>query len=72
MECEETVKNFKFYIIYSGNVVIIDEQFIGKKMRLLPVTVETFADIKPTLEFYMGRNTPSRKQFIMENLRCDE
>ncbi len=44
------------------------KQFIGKDIRLLPVSVNTFHDIKPTLEFYMGKNTPERKQFIMKNL----
>lgn len=44
------------------------KQFIGENIRLQPVSVAAFSDIKPTLEFYMGKNTPSRKQFIMENL----
>lgn len=44
------------------------KQFIGKDIRLIPVTVNTFSDIKQTLEFYMGKNTPERKQFIMRNL----
>jgi topoisomerase IV subunit B len=44
------------------------KQFIGKDIRLQPVTVNTFADIKPTLQFYMGKNTPERKLFIMQNL----
>lgn len=43
-------------------------QFIRKEMRLLPVTVNNFSDIKPTLTFYMGKNTPERRQFIMRNL----
>lgn len=43
-------------------------QFIGKDIRLIPVTVHSFSDIKPTLQFYMGKNTPERKQFIMDNL----
>lgn len=42
--------------------------FIGDNMRLTPVTVDSFSDIKATLDFYMGKNTPARKQFIMENL----
>ncbi len=42
--------------------------FIGDEMRLIPVLVQNFSDIKPTLEFYMGKNTPLRKQFIMQNL----
>lgn len=42
--------------------------FIGDEIRLIPVNIETFSDIKPTLEFYMGKNTPDRKRFIMDNL----
>lgn len=44
------------------------KQFIGKEIRLIPVTINTLSDIKPTLQFYMGKNTPERKQFIMQNL----
>lgn len=44
------------------------KQFIAKDIRLLPVTIENLSDIKPTLEFYMGKNTPDRKAFIMQNL----
>jgi len=47
-------------------------QFIGKEMWLLPVTIVNLSDIKPTLEFYMGKNTPERKEFIMTNLIGDE
>lgn len=45
------------------------KQFIGKGIRLIPVSVHSFSDIKPTLTFYMGKNTPERKQFIMQNLQ---
>ena len=34
----------------------------------LPVMIQNLSDIKPTLEFYMGKNTPARKTFIMQNL----
>lgn len=44
------------------------KQFIGPKIRLQAVRVNHFGEIKPTLEFYMGKNTPERRQFIMENL----
>lgn len=44
------------------------KQFIDKNIRLVPVNVVSFSDIKPTLKFYMGKNTPERKKFIMENL----
>lgn len=42
--------------------------FISTEMRLLPVSVGQLSDIRPTLEFYMGKNTPERKEFIMSNL----
>lgn len=44
------------------------KQFIGENIRLIPVTVSSFSDIKPMLQFYMGKNTPERKHFIMQNL----
>lgn len=44
------------------------KQFIGPEIRLIPVTVHHFGDIKPTLQFYMGKNSPERKHFIMSNL----
>lgn len=44
------------------------KQFISKDIKLIPVNVNAFSDIKMTLEFYMGKNTPERKQFIMRNL----
>ncbi|MEI8124444.1 MAG: DNA topoisomerase IV subunit B [Parachlamydiaceae bacterium] len=44
------------------------KQFIAKDIRLIPVGVSTISEIRQTLEFYMGKNTPERKQFIMDNL----
>jgi DNA gyrase/topoisomerase IV subunit B len=43
-------------------------QFIGPDIRLLPVTVETMGLVPSILEFFMGKNTPERRQYIMENL----
>jgi len=43
-------------------------QFIGDDMRLVKVSIKSIKDIPDTLEFYMGKNTPSRRSFIMENL----
>ena len=43
-------------------------QFIGEDIRLIEVTVDTKSEIPEILEFFMGKNTPSRKNFIMENL----
>ena len=47
------------------------KQFIAKDIRLLPVVIQNLSDVKPTLEFYMGKNTPARKTFIMKNLVID-
>ncbi len=44
------------------------KQFIDKNIRLIPITINMISDVKPTLQFYMGKNTPERKQFIMQNL----
>lgn len=43
-------------------------QFIGDDIKLLKVSIKSIQQIKSTLEFYMGKNTPTRKQYIMENL----
>jgi topoisomerase-4 subunit B len=43
-------------------------QFIGPDIRLVPVNVKSIKNITNTLEFFMGKNTPQRRQFIMENL----
>jgi topoisomerase-4 subunit B len=48
------------------------KQFISKEMRLIPVLIKNLSDVKPTLEFYMGKNTPARKAFIMQNLVSDD
>jgi topoisomerase-4 subunit B len=43
-------------------------QFIGEDMRLVAVNIKTMKEIPGILEFYMGKNTPERREFIMENL----
>lgn len=43
-------------------------QFIGPDIRLINVNVKSLKNIQSTLEFYMGKNTPERRSFIMENL----
>ncbi|MBQ6672957.1 MAG: type IIA DNA topoisomerase subunit B, partial [Spirochaetales bacterium] len=43
-------------------------QFIGEDMRLIPVTIDSLADARRAMNFYMGNNTPERRDFIMENL----
>jgi topoisomerase-4 subunit B len=44
------------------------KNFIGKDMRLTPVDVTEQHHIPDIIEFYMGRNTPERREYIMGNL----
>lgn len=44
-------------------------QFIGPDIRLVEVNVKSVKNIPETLDFYMGKNTPIRREYIMENLR---
>ena len=44
---------------------------IGPEMRLDPVRMEEGKGVKEMLAFYMGKNTPDRQGFIIDNLRED-
>lgn len=46
--------------------------FIGSSIRLEPVLLKRDARIHEILSFYMGKNTPDRQNFIIENLRVEE
>lgn len=46
-------------------------QFIGDDIRLVPVSLDTIGEVEKCLEFFMGKNTPTRKEFIMKNLISD-
>ncbi|MDY0315904.1 MAG: toprim domain-containing protein, partial [Bacteroidales bacterium] len=48
------------------------KNFIGKDIRLEPVSLSKADQIQPLLEFYMGKNTPDRQEFIINNLRVEE
>ncbi|ALO16220.1 DNA gyrase subunit B [Salinivirga cyanobacteriivorans] len=48
------------------------KEFIGKKIRLEPVTLKKGDQINKLLEFYMGKNTPERQDFIINNLKIEE
>ncbi|WP_194843814.1 toprim domain-containing protein [Candidatus Clavichlamydia salmonicola] len=48
------------------------KQFIGKDIRLKSVDVFSHNETRTMLEFYMGKNTPTRKDFIMNNLIREE
>jgi len=46
-------------------------RFIGEETRLLPVSVGSFGEVSQCLDFFMGKNTPERKSFIVENLATE-
>ena len=46
--------------------------FIGKNIRLDPVIIPKGMTIKEMLTFYMGKNTPDRQQFIIDNLKVEQ
>ncbi|TFH49080.1 MAG: type IIA DNA topoisomerase subunit B [Bacteroidia bacterium] len=46
--------------------------FIGKDIRLVPVIMKRADPYTQFLEFYMGKNTPERQDFIIGNLRVEE
>lgn len=48
------------------------KHFIGKEMRLDPVSIKKEDSIKEMLEFYMGKNTMERQNFIIDNLVVEE
>lgn len=48
------------------------KNFIGKDIRLEPVVVGKDFTIDQILEFYMGKNTPDRQLFILDNLVVEE
>lgn len=48
------------------------KHFIDKNMRLEPVRLKRNDSVKDFLNFYMGKNTPDRQEFIIENLRFEE
>jgi topoisomerase-4 subunit B len=48
------------------------KHFIGNNIRLEPVVLRRDTTINETLEFYMGKNTPKRQEFIINNLRIEE
>lgn len=46
-------------------------QFIGDEMRLESVVMPPDASLDKMLEYYMGKNTPTRQDHIMQNLRTE-
>ena len=46
--------------------------FIGEDMRLEPVLLTKEHSIEEILTFYMGKNTPNRQEFIIDNLKVEQ
>lgn len=47
------------------------KNFIGEDIRLDPVMIDKSMSIEQLLEFYMGKNTPDRQEFIIKNLKVE-
>ena len=47
------------------------KHFIGNDIRLEPVMLDKAMSIEDLLSFYMGKNTPNRQEFIIENLKVE-
>ncbi len=48
------------------------KHFIGKDIRLEPVLIDQKASINELLNYYMGKNTQGRQDFIIDNLRIEK
>jgi topoisomerase-4 subunit B len=48
------------------------ESFIGEDIRLRPLVLDRQAHVKKILGYYMGKNTPERQGFIIDNLRVEK
>jgi topoisomerase IV subunit B len=46
-------------------------QFINKDIRLEPVFIRKDQGVDSLLQFYMGKNTPERQEFIIQNLKFE-
>lgn len=46
-------------------------EFIGENIRLQPVILGKDSHLGKILEFYMGKNSPTRQEFIIDNLRIE-
>ncbi|MCK5516589.1 MAG: type IIA DNA topoisomerase subunit B, partial [Desulfobulbaceae bacterium] len=44
------------------------KQFIGADMRIKQVLIDNLSEVSQVLKFYMGKNTPDRRKYIMDHL----
>ncbi len=47
------------------------EEFIGEDIRLEPIILKNDTSIPKILDYYMGKNTPERQEFIIQNLKVE-
>lgn len=47
------------------------KHFIGPQIRLEPVLMDRTTSVEDLLSFYMGKNTPDRQEFIIDNLKVE-
>jgi len=47
------------------------KHFIGEDIRLDPIMLDKSTTIEELLQFYMGKNTPDRQEFIINNLKVE-
>jgi len=48
------------------------KDFINENIRLDPVVIAENTDLDQVLSYYMGKNTPDRQEFIIDNLRVEK
>lgn len=48
------------------------KDFINENIRLDPVVIDQNTDLEQVLSYYMGKNTPQRQEFIIDNLRVEK
>ena len=60
------------YILYKQFCRFSSAQIYIPEMRLEPVTLHKSDQVKELLEYYMGKNTMERQNFIIDNLVVEE
>ena len=71
---DRTLESPRFSIVsFTIGRYILDEfkYFIGEDIRLDPVMLDRAVGIDELLSFYMGKNTPKRQEFIIDNLKVE-
>ena len=63
--------SIKKLIYLSSSTIYQERHFIGDNIRLDPVMLDEDKSIEELLSFYMGKNTPDRQSFIIDNLKVE-